>query len=68
MSEFESTEIPTIDEEIKYYDVDGTSYGHELKKKYFLLGQNLSNLNHGSFGTVPKEGDKRFKLISYSYI
>ena len=60
MSEFESTENPTIDDNIKYYDVDGTSYGHELKKKYFLLGQSLSNLNHGSFGTVPKEGGKDF--------
>ncbi len=31
--------------------VDGTCYGHELKKKDFLLADGFINLNHGSFGT-----------------
>eukprot|EP01035_Chromulina_nebulosa_P028091 gene28091-37023_t len=35
-------------------DLDGTCYGHELKKKYFYLNESFCNLNHGSFGTVPK--------------
>ena len=29
-------------------------YGHDLRKKSFLLFEGLVNLNHGSFGTVPK--------------
>eukprot|EP01031_Cornospumella_fuschlensis_P038784 gene38784-47163_t len=29
-------------------------YGHDLKKKCFLLRDDLINFNHGSFGAVPK--------------
>ena len=33
---------------------EGTCYGHDLKDKYFLLANGFINLNHGSFGTVPR--------------
>lgn len=33
---------------------DGVCFGHELKEKHFLLAENFINLNHGSFGTIPK--------------
>jgi len=29
-------------------------FGHSLKDKYFLLDNSLTNLNHGSFGAVPR--------------
>ncbi|RYH20139.1 hypothetical protein EON65_24435 [archaeon] len=29
-------------------------FGHDLKKKHFLLREDLVNFNHGSFGAVPK--------------
>lgn len=29
-------------------------YGHKVKDEYFQLYAGLVNLNHGSFGTVPK--------------
>lgn len=32
----------------------GICYGHELKSAMFLLAPNFTNLNHGSFGTMPK--------------
>jgi selenocysteine lyase/cysteine desulfurase len=35
-------------------DIDGTKFGRDLKEKHFLLDENLINLNHGSFGTIPK--------------
>ena len=37
-----------------FKDLDGTCYGHDLKTKYFYLNESFCNLNHGSFGTVPK--------------
>lgn len=37
-----------------FKDLEGTCYGHDLKKKYFYLNDSFCNLNHGSFGTVPK--------------
>ena len=37
-----------------FRDLDGTCYGHDLKAKYFFLNDSFCNLNHGSFGTVPK--------------
>jgi selenocysteine lyase/cysteine desulfurase len=33
---------------------DGTCYGHQLKSEYFLLASDYCNLNHGSYGTIPK--------------
>lgn len=42
----------------EFQDVDGTCFGHELKQKYFLLGDEFINLNHGSFGTVPQPVSK----------
>lgn len=34
--------------------IDDNLYGHNLKDQHFLLTKQLINLNHGSFGTVPK--------------
>ena len=39
MSEIENNEIP---------------FGRSLKHSDFLLGENFTNLNHGSFGAIPK--------------
>ena len=41
----------------------GINFGHQIKKKHFLLGENFINLNHGSFGAVPKEGKLQFTYI-----
>ena len=38
---------------------DGTCFGRALKNKYFLLAHNFTNLNHGSFGTVPRQVAER---------
>ena len=35
-------------------DDDRTPYGHAVKEKYFLLDKAYCNLNHGSYGTVPR--------------
>lgn len=46
-------------------DADCTSYGHALKDKYFLLEKEYCNLNHGSYGTVPRpvlERQQQFHL------
>lgn len=32
---------------------DGICFGHELRKKKFLMANGFTNLNHGSYGTVP---------------
>jgi selenocysteine lyase/cysteine desulfurase len=40
--------------ECQFKDIEGICYGHDLKSKYFLLNDTFYNLNHGSFGTVPK--------------
>ena len=37
-----------------FKELDGTCFGHDLKVKYFYLNDSFCNLNHGSFGTVPK--------------
>mmetsp|Transcript_28645 Transcript_28645/g.40834 ORF Transcript_28645/g.40834 Transcript_28645/m.40834 type:complete len:420 (+) Transcript_28645:1144-2403(+) len=37
-----------------FKDLEGTCFGHDLKRKYFYLNDSFCNLNHGSFGTVPK--------------
>ena len=43
---------------------DGTCYGHDLKRKHFLLDEGFINLNHGSFGTVPKVvGERQHELF-----
>lgn len=34
--------------------LDGTCFGHDLKRKYFLQASNFTNFNHGSFGAVPR--------------
>ena len=36
------------------YAADGTRYGNELKCTYFQLGVEYCNLNHGSYGAVPR--------------
>ena len=39
---------------IQMCDDDGTSFGRDFIKKYFYLDPTLINLNHGSFGAIPK--------------
>jgi hypothetical protein len=51
---------------IEFVDLDGTPYGHQLKAKYFYLGEDYLNLNAGSYGTVPrpvKEAQDKFFLM-----
>lgn len=38
----------------EYRARDGTCYGKELRSIYFYQSRNFTNLNHGSFGAVPK--------------
>jgi hypothetical protein len=43
---------------------DGTCYGHDIKRKHFLLDEGFINLNHGSFGAVPKVvGERQHELF-----
>ena len=42
--------------------VDGTCFGHELKKKHFLLADGFTNLNHGSFG-IPSSFGLNINII-----
>lgn len=39
---------------IKSNCIEMEEFGHDLKKKHFLLRDDLVNFNHGSFGAVPK--------------
>ena len=39
----------------KCQTIDGTCYGVHLRTKDFYLATNFTNLNHGSFGTVPRQ-------------
>ena len=38
----------------EFHAEDGTCFGKDLREKYFLLAEGFYNLNHGSFGTVPR--------------
>lgn len=39
-------------------------FGHDLKESYFLLADEFCNLNHGSFGTIPKlVADRQYQLL-----
>lgn len=35
--------------------LDSIHFGHHIKKNKFMLGENFTNLNHGSFGSIPKD-------------
>eukprot|EP01035_Chromulina_nebulosa_P018313 gene18313-23999_t len=37
-----------------YYTKDGIKFGKQLRNKHFLLDPTYNNLNHGSFGTIPR--------------
>jgi selenocysteine lyase/cysteine desulfurase len=42
-----------IHNQCEYSSGDGICFGHELRRKKFLMADGFTNLNHGSFGTVP---------------
>lgn len=38
-----------------YSSTDGISFGESIRSQKFMLDPSMSHLNHGSFGTVPKD-------------
>lgn len=43
-----------VSSECVFKSQDNVCFGHQLKSAYFLLARDYCNLNHGSFGTIPK--------------
>mmetsp|Transcript_25600 Transcript_25600/g.56005 ORF Transcript_25600/g.56005 Transcript_25600/m.56005 type:complete len:467 (-) Transcript_25600:1324-2724(-) len=54
----------------QYQTIDGTCYGPQLRAEEFYLADNFTNLNHGSFGTVPRsvhEAQEQFFIKQEQY-
>ena len=44
--------------------LEKSTYGHVIKDQHFLLNKRIVNLNHGSFGTVPKLiHEKQYQIL-----